>query len=257
MTTPFHGPTMISVTNPGGSSQRSDNSTAQNGRSNPERQLFNSTTVDDRRNGDDINTTHGPWTRTFPLNQQQSFPPPRSASSSSRPPDFPFDKDDILSPRIGSLVPPPPFFSSSQPIAGPSRSGNSTGQPINPPVSTNGAFHAETRPDMLRYLSGYSAASTSDMRTPHTPGLPSNDYARGDSKGYPFTSKRPEMTPRDSHSSFSSRNGAPSSTHPFHLELTTKGRKRKRLAKACSACHKNKRRCDGFAPCSNWLVPLR
>ncbi|WWC90977.1 uncharacterized protein L201_005916 [Kwoniella dendrophila CBS 6074] len=34
-------------------------------------------------------------------------------------------------------------------------------------------------------------------------------------------------------------------------ELTTKGRKRKRLAKACSACHKNKRRCDGFAPCSN------
>ncbi|BEI87098.1 hypothetical protein CcaverHIS002_0704440 [Cutaneotrichosporon cavernicola] len=34
-------------------------------------------------------------------------------------------------------------------------------------------------------------------------------------------------------------------------ELTTKGRKRKRLAKACSACHKNKRRCDGLAPCSN------
>lgn len=35
-------------------------------------------------------------------------------------------------------------------------------------------------------------------------------------------------------------------------ELTTKGRKRKRLARACNACHKNKRRCDGFAPCSNW-----
>lgn len=35
-------------------------------------------------------------------------------------------------------------------------------------------------------------------------------------------------------------------------DLTSKGRKRKRLAKACSACHKNKRRCDGFAPCSNW-----
>ncbi|KAJ9103827.1 hypothetical protein QFC21_002289 [Naganishia friedmannii] len=34
-------------------------------------------------------------------------------------------------------------------------------------------------------------------------------------------------------------------------ELTSKGKKRKRLAKACSACHKNKRRCDGFAPCSN------
>lgn len=35
-------------------------------------------------------------------------------------------------------------------------------------------------------------------------------------------------------------------------ELTTKGRRRKRLAKACAACHKNKRRCDGFSPCTNW-----
>jgi hypothetical protein len=256
MTTPFPGSTMTLVSNSGGSCQRSDNSTDQSGRSNQERQLFNSTTVDDRRNADDIKTTHGPWSRTLPGIQQQSFPPPRSFSSSSRPPDFPFDKDDNSSPRIGSLVPPPPFYSSSQPIAGPSRSDNSTGQPIKSSAATNGASQAETRPDMLRYLSGYSAASTSDMRTPHTPGLTPNDYARGDSKGYPFTSKRPEMTPRDSHSSFSSRNGASSATHPFHLELTTKGRKRKRLAKACSACHKNKRRCDGFAPCSNWSVSL-
>ncbi|KAG2053646.1 hypothetical protein BDR06DRAFT_956378 [Suillus hirtellus] len=30
-----------------------------------------------------------------------------------------------------------------------------------------------------------------------------------------------------------------------------KGPKRKRLAKACDACHKSKRRCDGTAPCSN------
>ncbi|TFY80884.1 hypothetical protein EWM64_g3128 [Hericium alpestre] len=30
-----------------------------------------------------------------------------------------------------------------------------------------------------------------------------------------------------------------------------KGPKRKRLAKACDACHKSKRRCDGMAPCSN------
>ncbi|WVR08862.1 hypothetical protein IAU60_005921 [Kwoniella sp. DSM 27419] len=44
----------------------------------------------------------------------------------------------------------------------------------------------------------------------------------------------------------------PSDDRPLDKEeLTTKGRKRKRLAKACSACHKNKRRCDGFAPCSN------
>ncbi|KAJ7449604.1 fungal-specific transcription factor domain-containing protein [Mycena latifolia] len=31
----------------------------------------------------------------------------------------------------------------------------------------------------------------------------------------------------------------------------SKGPKRKRLAKACTACHKSKRRCDGTAPCSN------
>ncbi|KAI0323464.1 hypothetical protein GY45DRAFT_1439587 [Cubamyces sp. BRFM 1775] len=31
-----------------------------------------------------------------------------------------------------------------------------------------------------------------------------------------------------------------------------KGGKRKRLSKACDACHKSKRRCDGTAPCSNW-----
>ncbi|KAJ7224374.1 fungal-specific transcription factor domain-containing protein [Mycena pura] len=32
---------------------------------------------------------------------------------------------------------------------------------------------------------------------------------------------------------------------------SSKGSKRKRLAKACDACHKSKRRCDGTAPCSN------
>ncbi|KAJ7504510.1 fungal-specific transcription factor domain-containing protein [Mycena galericulata] len=33
--------------------------------------------------------------------------------------------------------------------------------------------------------------------------------------------------------------------------LASKVPKRKRLAKACDACHKSKRRCDGTAPCSN------
>ncbi|KAG6886228.1 hypothetical protein C0993_010790 [Termitomyces sp. T159_Od127] len=35
------------------------------------------------------------------------------------------------------------------------------------------------------------------------------------------------------------------------LPNTMKAPKRKRLAKACDACHKSKRRCDGTAPCSN------
>ncbi|KAF8273073.1 hypothetical protein EI94DRAFT_1716607 [Lactarius quietus] len=37
---------------------------------------------------------------------------------------------------------------------------------------------------------------------------------------------------------------------PFKISFL-KGPKRKRLAKACDACHKSKRRCDGTAPCSN------
>ncbi|KAH8093813.1 hypothetical protein BXZ70DRAFT_384818 [Cristinia sonorae] len=43
--------------------------------------------------------------------------------------------------------------------------------------------------------------------------------------------------------------------HPNPAEPTNvafvKGAKRKRLSKACDACHKSKRRCDGTAPCSN------
>jgi hypothetical protein len=255
MITPFAGPTMAVVPNPGGSNQRNDRGTDQNGRSNQDRQLGNPTTVDDRRPEDGIKSTHGPWNRVLPGHQQQSFSPARPFVPLSRPPDFPFHKDDTSSPRIGSLIPPPSFSLSTQPIAGPSRTNNNnSGHPTTATTTTINSSQAETRPEMLRYLSGHSVASTSDLRSPHTPGLSPNEFTRGDSKGYPFTSKRPEMPPRDSHSSFSSRNGAPSSTHPFHLELTTKGRKRKRLAKACSACHKNKRRCDGFAPCSNWSV---
>ncbi|KZT10066.1 uncharacterized protein LAESUDRAFT_645649 [Laetiporus sulphureus 93-53] len=43
-------------------------------------------------------------------------------------------------------------------------------------------------------------------------------------------------------------------SRPNNLSPTlsfVKGGKRKRLSKACDACHKSKRRCDGTAPCSN------
>ncbi|KAF5388683.1 hypothetical protein D9757_004828 [Collybiopsis confluens] len=44
-------------------------------------------------------------------------------------------------------------------------------------------------------------------------------------------------------------------THPLPIQLVPPPLpdrpKRKRLAKACDACHKSKRRCDGTAPCSN------
>ncbi|KAG6891197.1 hypothetical protein C0995_008449 [Termitomyces sp. Mi166 len=38
---------------------------------------------------------------------------------------------------------------------------------------------------------------------------------------------------------------------------TMKAPKRKRLAKACDACHKSKRRCDGTAPCSNCYYAVK
>ncbi|PFH51901.1 hypothetical protein AMATHDRAFT_58110 [Amanita thiersii Skay4041] len=45
---------------------------------------------------------------------------------------------------------------------------------------------------------------------------------------------------------------SPDASHnPNQSPLFMKGPKRKRLAKACDACHKSKRRCDGTAPCSN------
>lgn len=43
----------------------------------------------------------------------------------------------------------------------------------------------------------------------------------------------------------------PHMPHPADSVAFMKGPKRKRLAKACDACHKSKRRCDGTAPCSN------
>ncbi|KAH9839837.1 uncharacterized protein C8Q71DRAFT_830386 [Rhodofomes roseus] len=45
---------------------------------------------------------------------------------------------------------------------------------------------------------------------------------------------------------------AQSSSPQAHNSVAfVKGGKRKRLSKACDACHKSKRRCDGTAPCSN------
>ncbi|KAH9983895.1 hypothetical protein BJV74DRAFT_848980 [Russula compacta] len=54
------------------------------------------------------------------------------------------------------------------------------------------------------------------------------------------------VIPLASQSSFRSSD----ESDPFKISFL-KGPKRKRLAKACDACHKSKRRCDGTAPCSN------
>ncbi|KAH9847284.1 hypothetical protein C2E23DRAFT_742108 [Lenzites betulinus] len=66
-----------------------------------------------------------------------------------------------------------------------------------------------------------------------------------------FKSQLP--TPRLSPQSVPS--GPPSDRrHPESESMSVafvKGPKRKRLSKACDACHKSKRRCDGTAPCAN------
>ncbi|GHJ83832.1 hypothetical protein NliqN6_0234 [Naganishia liquefaciens] len=75
------------------------------------------------------------------------------------------------------------------------------------------------------------------------------------SPSYTFPANPPDLkrtTSNNQSVSFSQTSSSVALSHAAtSLELTSKGKKRKRLAKACSACHKNKRRCDGFAPCSN------
>lgn len=75
------------------------------------------------------------------------------------------------------------------------------------------------------------------------------------SPSYAFPANPPDLkrtTSNNQSVSFSQTSSSVALSHTAtSLELTSKGKKRKRLAKACSACHKNKRRCDGFAPCSN------
>ncbi|TDL24071.1 hypothetical protein BD410DRAFT_786763 [Rickenella mellea] len=72
----------------------------------------------------------------------------------------------------------------------------------------------------------------------------------------PFTN--PTSGPSSSPYPGSSSNNPPTSSllteETERANLSTavfKGPKRKRLVKACDACHKSKRRCDGTAPCSN------
>ncbi|KIK60356.1 hypothetical protein GYMLUDRAFT_43655 [Collybiopsis luxurians FD-317 M1] len=67
----------------------------------------------------------------------------------------------------------------------------------------------------------------------------------------------PSTSTSSSPSSYSHRNmgSGPANSQPLPLQLVPAPPpdrpKRKRLAKACDACHKSKRRCDGTAPCSN------
>lgn len=96
---------------------------------------------------------------------------------------------------------------------------------------------------------GGSVHRSDGLRDPDPP------HNKVPSPNYTFPPNPPDLkrtTSNNQSVSFSQTSSSVALSHTAtSLELTSKGKKRKRLAKACSACHKNKRRCDGFAPCSN------
>lgn len=106
---------------------------------------------------------------------------------------------------------------------------------------TSAARHSSSGLSPLQAGAALSRADDSGDSSLETDKIPSPNYT------FPPKPPSPKRTTSDAQVvSFS-----PPTSSVAHRELTSKGKKRKRLAKACSACHKNKRRCDGFAPCSN------
>ncbi|KAH9066779.1 hypothetical protein EDB87DRAFT_1801444 [Lactarius vividus] len=76
--------------------------------------------------------------------------------------------------------------------------------------------------------------------------LPLDRFPSDSSPASPFSSSTQPTMPPASQTLFRTSD----EPDPFKISFL-KGPKRKRLAKACDACHKSKRRCDGTAPCSN------
>ncbi|RPD64404.1 hypothetical protein L226DRAFT_460309 [Lentinus tigrinus ALCF2SS1-7] len=68
----------------------------------------------------------------------------------------------------------------------------------------------------------------------------------------PIGSNPPTSKPVSPNVTFVAPADRPRAPELDHVSVAfVKGAKRKRLSKACDACHKSKRRCDGTAPCSN------
>lgn len=118
--------------------------------------------------------------------------------------------------------------------------------------------HEKTHSSTLRHSSSGRSPLCADV-APSRPDDPGESGVKADkvpSPSYTFPPNPPPDLKRTTSNtqsvSFSQTSSSVALSHTAaHRELTSKGKKRKRLAKACSACHKNKRRCDGFAPCSN------
>jgi hypothetical protein len=104
--------------------------------------------------------------------------------------------------------------------------------------------HERTHSMVLHPSSSGSPFPVDPLPPPDDSGDSSLDTDKAPSPNYAYPPEHSKF--RRTTSSFSQ-----TTSSVANLELTSKGKKRKRLAKACSACHKNKRRCDGFSPCSN------
>ena len=122
----------------------------------------------------------------------------------------------------------------------------------NPPHFTHSAYAASAGPSTYRALSsGHVAPAPVGQHTHH-----SDPWAHRPNAAGPSTSPLPPNFASPGSGSSNSPTDQPivRTTHITEDGTTiyaATGRKRKRLQKACVACHKAKRRCDGGLPCSN------
>ncbi|WVQ81187.1 hypothetical protein IAT38_003309 [Cryptococcus sp. DSM 104549] len=200
--------------------------------------------------------TSTPKTGVSPREEQvcssQSTSPPKTPTQPSYPspismsiPTVPLTDAPAPAPTSTAAPAPSPARRIPPPLAPPSRpspstaSASSSRYPIPPSLPRRESFHFQgdrPHPPPLRttHSSIGPMTTTTTLMVPPAPGAEGQgewDKERVEKERYEKQRGRQVNDDRE--------------------ELTTKGRKRKRLAKACSACHKNKRRCDGFAPCSN------
>ncbi|SPO28904.1 uncharacterized protein UTRI_05052_B [Ustilago trichophora] len=113
------------------------------------------------------------------------------------------------------------------------------------------AYSASAGPSTYRALSSGHVASAPVPQHPHHP----DPWAHRSAAAGPSTSPLPPTFAQPAQVATSSAEQPIIRTTHITADGTTiyaaTGRKRKRLQKACVACHKAKRRCDGGLPCSN------
>ncbi|GAC99901.1 C6 transcription factor [Pseudozyma hubeiensis SY62] len=155
--------------------------------------------------------------------------------------------------RPHSTYPSAPWASSSEHHKAPSHYHQQQHQAQQPHL-VHSAYSASAGPSTYRALSSGHAASSSSA--PHHSHAPDTWAHRSVSASGPPTSPLPPTyaSAVQGNTNTSTEQPIIRTTHVTSDGTTiyaATGRKRKRLQKACVACHKAKRRCDGGLPCSN------